>query len=471
MDMSPQAIAAHPQLFDQLREIVGPAGFRDGDDIEPKNYHDYMEARAIRPPLLLRPANTAEVSAILAACHAAGQPVAPQGGMTGLVSAAAPLENEICLSLERMNKVVELDRYTHTMTVEAGVPLQAIQERAEAENLLFPLDLGARGSCTIGGNLSTNAGGNRVIRYGMTRDLTVALEAVLADGTVIDNLHKLRKNNTGYDIKQLFIGSEGTLGVITKAVLKLFPKPASQVVAMCGLSSFDQVAELLVHAQTRLGANLSAFEVLWGSTYRLVDAHVPHASVPLPSNHAFYVLVESMGLDAANDSDLFLNMLEQAHENGLIEDVVVADTSDKIKKLWTVRDAAAETAPGAGYMHTYDVSLNVADMGYFGDAVDRRLRAQWPDAIVGLFGHVGDGNLHIIVNVGPETRSLHDEIDEVIYGLIRELRGSVSAEHGIGIMKRPYLAYSRGEAEIDMMRNLKRCLDPRGILNPGRIFA
>jgi len=469
--MTSQAVSAQPNLFDRLKEIVGPAGYREGDDIEPKNFQDLMEDRAIRPPLLLRPASTEEVSAILALCHGAGQPVAPQGGMTGLVSGAAPLANEICLSLERMNKVVELDPYTSTITVEAGVPLQVIQERVDEQGLLFPLDLGARGSCTIGGNLSTNAGGNRVIRYGMTRDLTVGLEAVLADGTVIDNLHKLRKNNTGYDIKQLFIGSEGTLGVITRAVLKLFPRPASQAVAMCGLPSFRQVADLLVHAQARLGANLSAFEVLWRNTYQLVDAHVPHASAPLPNNHAFYVLVESMGSDEATDSDLFLDMLDEANRKGLIEDVVVADSPGKIKKLWTVRDAAAEIAPGVGYLHTYDVSLNVADMSYFGDEVERRLRQRWPDAILGLFGHIGDGNLHIVINVGPETRALHLRIDEVIYGLIQELKGSVSAEHGIGIMKRPFLPYSRGGNEIALMRNLKQNMDPRGILNPGRIFT
>lgn len=469
--MTSQAVSSLPDLFDLLKEIVGPAGYRDGDDIELKNYQDLMEDRAIRPPLLLRPASTEEVSAILALCHAARQPVAPQGGMTGLVSGAAPLEGEICLSLERMNKVVELDPYTSTITVEAGVPLQVIQEQADEYGLLFPLDLGARGSCTVGGNLSTNAGGNRVIRYGMTRDLTVGLEAVLADGTVIDNLHKLRKNNTGYDIKQLFIGSEGTLGIITRAVLKLFPRPASQAVAMCGLRSFKDVADLLVHAQARLGANLSAFEVLWRNTYQLVDAHVPHASVPLPDSHAFYVLAESMGSDEATDGDLFLNMLDEANQKGLIDDVVVADSPGRIKKLWTVRDAAAEIAPGVGYLHTYDVSLNVADMGYFGDEVERRLRQRWPDAILGLFGHVGDGNLHIIVNVGPETHALHLQIDEVIYGLIRELHGSVSAEHGIGIMKRPFLPYSRGETEIALMRNLKQSLDPHGILNPGRIFT
>lgn len=457
-------------LLEQLKEIVGPAGFREAADIEPKNYQDVMGARAVAPLLLLRPSDTQQVSQILQACHDANQSVVPQGGMTGLVSAAAPQQGEISLSFERMKKVVEVDRFTSTMTVEAGVELQTIQEQADSHDLLFPLDLGARGSCTIGGNLSTNAGGNRVIRYGMTRDLVIGIEAVLADGTIIDGMHKLRKNNTGYDLKQLFIGSEGTLGVITRAVLKLLPKPSSQVVAMCGVNSFQQVAEFLVHAQAGLGSNLSAFEVIWNNTYRLIDEHVPHATVPLSDEYGFYVLVESMGSHAEKDQDLFVEVLTSASAKQLVDEVILADSDSKIKNLWTVRDAAAEIYPGVGLMHTYDVSLNVDDMGYFGEEVERRLRAQWPDAILGLFGHIGDGNVHIIIHVGPETKDCHLQIDEIIYGLIQELHGAVSAEHGIGLMKKQFLPYSRSDDEITLMKTLKQTMDPRGILSPGRIF-
>lgn len=458
------------ELIQHLKDIVGPAGFREAGDIELKNYQDVMGARTIAPLLLLRPSDTQQVSAILKACHGANQPIAAQGGMTGLVSAAAPLEGEISLSLERMKKVLEVDRFTSTMTVEAGAELQTVQEQADANGLLFPLDLGARGSCTIGGNLSTNAGGNRVIRYGMTRDLVLGVEAVLADGTIIDGLHKLRKNNTGYDLKQLFIGSEGTLGIITRAVLKLSPKPSSQVVAMCGVNSFEQVADFLVHAQTSLGSNLSAFEVIWNNTYRLIDEHVPHATVPMSDQYGFYVLIESMGSHAEKDTDLFIEVLTSASQQQLVEEVILADSDNKIKNLWTVRDAAAEIYPGVGLMHTYDVSLNVDDMGYFGEEVEKRLRAQWPDAILGLFGHIGDGNVHIIIHVGPETKNCHLQIDKIIYGLIQELNGAVSAEHGIGLMKKQFLPYSKSEAEIALMKALKQTMDPQGILSPGRIF-
>ncbi len=456
-------------LTAELQAIVGPGGFRAGADIEEKNYRDMMGARAIVPSLLLRPETTGQVAAILKACHNAGQPIAPQGGMTGLVSAAAPQEGEIALSLERMNRVIEVDRLTATMTVEAGVPLQVIQEQAAEEGMLFPLDLGARGSCTIGGNLSTNAGGNRVIRYGMTRELVIGVEAVLADGTVINGLHKLRKNNTGYDLKQLFIGSEGTLGIITKAVLKLEAMPRSQAVALCGVGDFKQVAELLVHSQSGLGGNLSAFEVIWNNTYRLIDQHVSHLSVPLPVEFPFYVLVESMGSNPGQDVEQFVDCLGAAAEKKLVDEVVIADTDSKIEKLWAVRDGAAEVI-GVGYMHAYDVSLNIDDMGYFGEEVECRLRAVWPEAVLGLFGHIGDGNVHIIINVGPDTRDCHLQIDEIIYQLVQELHGSVSAEHGIGTMKKAFLPYSKSEAEIALMRSLKQAMDPAGILNPGRIF-
>ena len=457
-------------LTEELKQLLGPGGFREGSDIDEKNFQDAMGARKQRPRLLLRPENTEQVAAILRACHKAGQAIAPQGGMTGLVSAAAPMEGEISLSFERMKKLIEVDKYTSTMTVEAGIELQTIQEQALAHDLLFPLDLGARGSCTIGGNLSTNAGGNRVIRYGMTRDLVLGVEAVLADGTVINCLNKLRKNNTGYDLKQLFIGSEGTLGIITKVVLKLSPNPSSQVVAMCGVSDFAKVVDLLLHCQLQLATSLSAYEVIWKNTYGLIDRHVKHAPVPMADQHNFYVLIESMGSHAASDQELFQNTLHEAMEKKLVDDVVVADSAGKIEGLWKVRDAAAEIYPQVGYMHAYDVSLNVSDMGYFGEEVERRLRVKWPDAILGLFGHIGDGNVHIIIRVGPDTKQAHQQIDEIIYGLIRELHGAVSAEHGIGTMKKPFLDYSRSDAEIALMKCLKTAMDPKGILNPGRIF-
>ncbi|MFM1897027.1 MAG: hypothetical protein RLZZ385_2101 [Pseudomonadota bacterium] len=457
-------------LLSELKTLVGSAGYLEGAAIDPRYYADLMGGRAEPPMLLLRPDSTEQVSRILAACHRAAQPIAPQGGMTGLVSAAAPFHGEIALSLSRMNQVLEVDRFGGTMTAQAGVPLQVIQEQAAAHGLLFPLDLGARGSCTIGGNLATNAGGNRVIRYGMTRELVLGLEVVLADGTVISALNTLRKNNTGYDLKQLFIGSEGTLGVITRVVLRLLPRPTSQTVALCAVKDFDAVAELLLHCQQQMSGNLTAFEVLWRNAYELIVAHIPGIQAPLPADRPYYVLVENMGAAADRDQELFMDSLAAAQAAGLVQDVVVADSDKQIAGLWRIRDAAAEVSSGVGYMHTYDISIKVGDMGYFGDEVVRRLQAQWPAAIIGLFGHIGDGNLHIVIHVGPDTRNQHRAVDEVIYGLVGELQGSVSAEHGIGIMKKPYLGHSRSAAEIALMQTLKQALDPKGILSPGRVF-
>jgi FAD/FMN-containing dehydrogenase len=458
------------ELVKRLKTILGTQGLLEGDAVQLKNYRDLMGAKSCRPHLLLRPENTSEVSAILKACNAAGQAITPQGGMTGLVSAAAPREGELALGFERMRTVEEIDRLACTMTVQAGVELQTIQEQAAAQGLLFPLDLGARGSCTIGGNLSTNAGGNRVIRYGMTRDLVLGLEAVLADGTVINSMNKLRKNNTGYDLKQLFIGSEGTLGVITRAVLKLMPRPTTQAVALCAVHGFGNVTELLLHAQLCLSGNLTAFEVLWQNCYRLIDQHIKAVKVPLGTEHEFYVLIESMGSSAEKDAEQFVNMLDSASRAVLLRDAILADSDKQIANLWRLRDSAAELSSGVGLMHTYDVSLGVSDMGYFGEEVVKRLKNVWPQAVIGLFGHIGDGNLHIVIHVGPNTANEHLHIDEIIYGLVQELQGSVSAEHGIGLMKKPFLAHSRSEEEIALMRQLKKTLDPKGILSPGRIF-
>lgn len=459
-----------PALLTTLCNLVDPAGALTGDQIQPQHYVDPMGAPVARPELVLRPRDTAQVSAILAACHAAGQPVTPQGGLTGLVSAGAPRAGEVVLSLARMNRIVAVDDISGTLTAEAGVPLYRIHEVAAEHQWLYPLDLGARGSCTIGGNLATNAGGNRVIRHGMTRDLVLGLEVVLADGTLVNSLNRLRKNNTGYDLKQLFIGSEGTLGVITQAVLRLVPQPKSHAVALCAVPDFAAVTQLLVQGQQRLGGTLTAFEVLWSNAYDLVAKHGPAVTVPLPPGDGFYVLLECMGADAERDGQNFLEFLEAAREQGWVQDAVLADTGPRMTALWRVRDAAAEVSAGVGVMHTYDVSLAVTDMDHFGREVERRLRDRWPALVLGIFGHLGDGNLHLVVHVGPDTAALHDDIDTLIYDLIGELGGSVSAEHGIGLMKKPYLGRSRGATEIALMRTLKQALDPKGILSPGRIF-
>ncbi|MCP4294685.1 MAG: FAD-binding oxidoreductase [Proteobacteria bacterium] len=458
-------------LLEKLKKVVGKKGYWEGEDINPSSYEDALKERAVRPLIFLRPANTEEVSEILKLCYEAGQPIVPQGGMTGLSAAAAPFQGEISLSLERMNKILEFDPLTATMTVEAGIPLQKVQELAAEKGFLFPLDLGARGSCTIGGNISTNAGGTRVIRYGMMRDLILGMEAVLADGTIIESLNKLTKNNTGYDLKQLFVGAEGTLGIVTKAVLKVTTRNQYQQVAFCGLKDFESVTELLTLMRQKLGSDLSAFEVIWENTYKLIEKYAKSVKIPLKEYHPFNVLIESSGTQSSEDNQQLVEALEVALEQGLLQDAVIARSTAEVRDLWHFRDSVSELVPGAIPAHSYDVSIAVGDMGYFGKEVMDRLTGRWPESTLAFFGHIGDGNIHILVYIGSDNIAMHGEISEIIYGLTSELQGSVSAEHGIGITKREYLNYSRTPEEITLMKTLKQAIDPKGILSPGRIFS
>ena len=458
------------KLIAELKQVVGNKGWLQGDDVGARYYSDWRGEGDNRPAFILRPASTQELSEAMKLCHAAGQAVVAQGGMTGLVTAARPLAGEIPISLERMNQVEELDPRTSTMTVQSGIPLQVIQEQADAQDLFFPLDLGARGSCTIGGNLSTNAGGNRVVRFGMTRDLVLGLEAVLADGTIVSSLNKMIKNNTGYDLKQLFIGSEGTLGLVTRVVLRLSPKPRSQALAFCAAPDFDAVVAFMQHMKSSLGGNLSAFEVLWQSTYQLTIEKVSGLKAPLGQEFPYYILVEAMGGNQESDQQRFEEILGDALERELIVDAVIAQSQTEIDDLWLVRDGMAEAMGTLQPASGFDVSLMVGDMEYFAAEVEKRLQAAWPTAIVHIGGHLADGNLHLVGRSDPEHPHEKEAVDDIVYDLVGELDGSVSAEHGIGLAKRAYLSKSRNPAELAVMQVLKKALDPKGLLSPGRVF-
>ena len=414
----------------------------------------------------MRPRSTAEVAAILKLCHAERQPVVPWGGQTGLVDGTYA-EGAIAVSLARMNRIEEIDRAGATMTVEAGCVLQTVCEAADAEGLFFPLDLGARGSATIGGNIATNAGGNRVIRYGMMRELVLGLEVVLADGTIVSSLNHLIKNNAGYDLKQIFIGSEGTLGIVTRAVLRLRPKPVTQNMALLAVDRFEQLPRVLRSLERGLGGMLSAFEVMWEDFYRLVTTPPAHGRPPLPYGHAYYVLVEALGGDPDGDADRFERMLSSELEQGDAADATIAKSKAECDRLWALRDDVLQVARNAP-IFTFDVSLKIADMDAYVNAVRASLRARWPAATMMVFGHLGDGNLHVIPGVGDGSRATRKAVEEIVYGTLKG--GSVSAEHGIGLEKRDYLSCSRAPEEIALMRTLKRALDPNGILNPGKVF-
>ncbi|MDE2162249.1 MAG: FAD-binding oxidoreductase [Alphaproteobacteria bacterium] len=422
-----------------------------------------------KPLAVVRPKSTQEVAAVLRLCHEAGQAVVPWGGRTGLVEGAYA-DGAVALSLERMNRVVEVDAAGATMTVEAGCILQQVCETADSSDLFFPLDLGARGSATIGGNISTNAGGNRVIRYGMMRELVLGLEAVLADGTVISSLNRLIKNNAGYDLKHIFIGSEGTLGIVTRAVLRLRPKPVSQNVALLAIDSFEMLPRVLRSVERSLGGMLSAFEVMWEDFYRLVTTPPAQGTAPIPHGHSYYVLLEAMGGDQAEDGARFESALAAELDNGQVANAIIAKSKAECQRLWALRDDVAQVVRHAPFF-TFDVSLPISEMEEYVREVRQALLSRWPATALMVFGHLGDGNLHLIPCVGDGSHETRAAVENIIYDALRSRRGSVSAEHGIGLEKRQYLSYSRNAQEIALMRALKQTLDPRNILNPGKIFG
>lgn len=437
--------------------------------VPPRNLNDWSALEAETPVALFCPRSAKDVSAILAAANAARIPVVPQGGLTGLCGGARPIAGGIALSLEKMVGIEEIDEASATMTVLAGTPLEVVQRTAAERGMFFSLDLGARGSCAIGGNAGTNAGGNRVIRYGMMRDLVLGLEAVLPDGTVVNALSKLIKNNTGYDVRQLFIGSEGTLGVITRLVLRLHPAPGCTHAAICGLSDYGKVLALLRGARRKLGPTLSAFEAMWPDYWQEACA-VPGVRDPLSGAHAHMVLIEAQGTDESIDGPRFSAFLEAMFEEGVIEDAALSQSLGDVQAFWGVRDACAEFKTTLGPHHAYDVGLPTGQMDDFAAACRKAVADAVPGGRSIYYGHIGDGNLHLLAWVPGAVPQPGAALDAAVYATVRAFGGSISAEHGIGTTKKKYLAFSRSPEELDLMRRIKRALDPNDILNPGKVI-
>jgi FAD/FMN-containing dehydrogenase len=456
-------------LSERLRAELGSSAVLVGRDLEGRVAGIWGTRRTPAAETLVRPADTQGVSTTLCLCNALSQPVVTQGGLTGVVDGARAESGDLILSLERMTQIEDVDVVGRTMTVQAGASLQRVQEEAARHDLMFPLDLGARGSATIGGNAATNAGGNRVIRYGMMRALVLGLEAVLANGTVISSMNQMLKNNAGYDLKQLFIGTEGTLGVVTRLVLRLAEAPKSQATALVAMTDFQQVTRFLSYVDGALGGTLSAYEVLWQDFYEFVCGCSEAIRAPLTGAYPYYVVVEALGSDQLRDTERFESVLSSAFEKELAADAVVAKSQSERDAIWAIRDDVVqlmELKP----VFLFDVSLPIRDVEDYIQGVRERLTEVWPDQQLLVFGHLGDGNIHLAISAGQKSGEARVEVEQIVYEPLGGLGGSVSAEHGIGLEKKAYLSWCRTGAEIELMKSIKRTLDPNGILNPGKIF-
>ena len=451
-------------IIAQLGEALGPGGVLPKEEARRRSA-GIWRSDSIQAKALLRPKSTEQVSRALAICHQHGQSLVAHGGLTGLVEGAITSADDIALSLERMNAIEEIDETDRTALVQSGVILQTLQEAADARGLFYPQDLGGRGSCTIGGNIATNAGGNRVIRYGMTRDMVLGLEAVLADGTVLSSMNRMLKNNAGYDLKQLFMGTEGTLGIVTRAVLRLREKPRAQTTMLVAVDEFGKLSALLKAMDAASGGGLSAFEALWNNFYRIVTSPPAPTKPPLSQDHPYYALMEVSGADEA----AVQAALAQACEDGLVAEAVVAQSEAQRLRLWGMRDDVEQCAQ-FGPLFTFDVSMRISRMEAYVAEVNRRLQRAFDQVRNITFGHLGDGNLHFVISVGDGGRESRRRVEACVYEPLAPIDGSVSGEHGVGLEKKPYLGLCRSATELELMRALKRTLDPKGILNPGKVF-
>lgn len=479
MSSPPNALpSAVPEgVLRQLREIVGRSGYlEDPAEIAPycTSWRDDWVGST---PIVLRPASVDEVSRLVKVCASAGVPIVPQGGNTGLTGAGQPHSDgsEVIISTSRLRAIRNIDTLNDTITVEAGVVLSEIQRRAAFSDRLFPLSLGAEGTCQIGGNISTNAGGVQVFRYGSTRNLVLGLEVVLADGRVWNGLRALRKDNTGYDLKQLFIGAEGTLGVITAAVLRLFPKPVETQTAFVAVASPHAAVELLAHMRGRMGEHLSTFELMRRICIDAAIELLPGQGDPLDAKHPWYVLVETTGLGPIGSLRQQLEeTLASALEKGIADDAVIAESGEQRKKLWSIREYQGEVQRRIGTGIKHDVSIPVSRIAEFIKRADVALGAAYPGIRHYAFGHVGDGNIHYNP-IAPadwcgDFAKERERINRIVHDTIASLGGSISAEHGIGQLRIKETMFYKPAIELEMMRSIKRAFDPKHLMNPGKIF-
>ena len=465
--------ALDPNVAKRLKEAAGPSGWsEDANEIAP-HLSEWRGRWSGTTPLLLKPSATEFVSRILAICNETGTPIVPQGGNTGLAGGQIPTKGEVLLSLSRMTRIRSVSAEENLLVAEAGVVLAQAQEAADRAGRLFPLSLAAEGSCTIGGNVSTNAGGVNVLRYGMTRDLVLGLEVVLADGGVLDLMRGLRKDNTGYDLKQLFVGAEGTLGIVTAAVLKLFPKPAGYATSLAAIGEPGKAVELLNRLQDATGGLVTAFELMQDIALDLVFKHVPGTVNPFSANPPWTVLIEVSNPAAFDATEALQEALAAAMEEGLVADAVFAKTERERAALWRLRETIPEAQRKDGASIANDVSVPLSKIGAFLNSAEKAVRAALDGARPFAFGHVGDGNIHFAIQAPDKDTALNAAraaLERVVQEETNKYGGSISAEHGLGLAKNAAIANYKSDLEIEVMRTLKRALDPKNILNPGKLL-
>lgn len=458
-------------IVELLSAALGSDRVLDAEEAK-QRASSYWDSRPMAALAIVRPRTTDELSSALKICHQHSQTVVTHGGLTGCVEGASTSASDIVISLENMREIEVWDSVGKTVTVQAGVVLEALQKEAADRQLYFPLDLGARGSCTIGGNIATNAGGINVLRYGMMRQQVLGLEVVLANGQIISSMNQMLKNNAGYDLKQLFIGTEGTLGIVTRAVLKLEEPAISRNSAMLGLKRFADVTALLSKLQRELGGSLCSYEVMWGEYFHAVTEPGFHRA-PMARDHAFYVMCEAEGGNPASDDPRFLEVISQAVDSGIAADAVIPQSETERRSLWEIRENF-EALYVNDPVFLYDISLPITAMEAYVSKVQESLQSLWPQGFCQVLGHIADGNLHLFIHSGEcgigSTPELHKLADQCVYPALAEYGGSVSAEHGIGLEKREHLGISRSSGEIELMRTLKAALDPEAILNAGKVL-
>ena len=458
------------EIVEKLIAELGSEKVLLGEALSERYPHIWSMDTPLIAKAVILPNCTQDVCTITQICNEYRQRIIVHGGLTNLVGATVSQENDIVVSLEKLNKILEVDHVGRTMIVEAGVILEKIQNDASEKDMLFPLNFGAKGTAQIGGCISCNAGGMRVLKYGMTRNQILGVEGVLANGTVINSMKKIIKDNSGYDLKQLFIGAEGTLAIVTKAVLRLREKPTSRNCAFIGFNDFTKVTEFLKYVDGSLGGKLSCFEVMWHSTYKALTSSPSLLDPPLDYQYDYYVLIEALGGHPEQDSQHFSEVLEDAITAELILDAAIANTASDLNWFFNIREDVGVLKAGPYHDQHFDISLPINDIGdYVENTLEQLSKIEQID-VAYAFGHLADGNIHFLVMKKNLSDNLRKEINKIVYSPLNDLKGSVSAEHGIGLDKKSYLNISRTTAELDLMKLIKRSLDPNNILNPDRIF-